>query len=87
MNFKTVALGEVAEFARNGVAPNHIQSGTLSVRLENIEKGGGFEGVTPVGEGECASTKFAFTPGFSTHISRLVHLGNHMGRIFKLGGF
>jgi hypothetical protein len=84
MNFRTVALGEVAEFARNGVAPNHVQSETLSVRLENIEKGGGFEGVTPGGEGECASPKFAFTPGFTVLVSRLVRLGTHMCQTVQL---
>ncbi|MEP0765944.1 MAG: restriction endonuclease subunit S [Fimbriimonadia bacterium] len=57
-----IKLGEVAEFARDGVLPNHIKSGTLFVGLENIKKGGGFEGVSTVDEGELASTKFAFTP-------------------------
>lgn len=57
-----IKLGAVAEFARDGVLPNQIKSGTLFVGLENIKKGGGFEGVSTVDEGELASTKFAFTP-------------------------
>lgn len=62
MSRPMIKLGEVAEFARDGVLPNHIKSGTLFVGLENIKKGGGFEGVSTVDEGELASTKFAFTP-------------------------
>ncbi len=62
MSHPMIKLGAVAEFARDGVLPNHIKSGTLFVGLENIKRGGGFEGVSTVDEGELASTKFAFTP-------------------------
>lgn len=62
MSTPTIALGEVAELARDGVSPEKIKEGTFFVGLENIKKGGGFERVSTVEDGELASTKFAFTP-------------------------
>ena len=62
MSWSLVPLGSIATLARDGVAPERISSGTLFVGLENIKKGGEFEGIKPVESGEIASTKFSFTP-------------------------
>lgn len=61
MNWPKVALGSVATLARDGVAPEKISSGTLFVGLENIQKGGKFEHVATVSNGDIASTKFSFS--------------------------
>jgi type I restriction enzyme S subunit len=62
MSWPVVSLKTVATLARDGVAPEDIFSGTLFVGLENIKRGGDFEGVEPVDNGEIASTKFSFSP-------------------------
>lgn len=62
MSWPVVSLGSVATLVRDGIAPEDISSGTLYVGLENISRGGKFEGVAPVETGDIASTKFSFSP-------------------------
>ena len=57
-----VALRNVAQIERDIVDSSAIEDGTLYVGLENIESGGRFVGVRPVGAGELLSSKFSFTP-------------------------
>jgi type I restriction enzyme, S subunit len=59
--WETVALEEVADIERDGVAASAIRDGTLYVGLENIQSGGEFLDVRAVDEGELASSKFVFT--------------------------
>lgn len=61
MSWPTVALAEVAEIEREGVAPNRIPDGTDYLGLEHIESGGVILKKETVAEGGLASTKFAFT--------------------------
>lgn len=61
MSWPAVPLGEVATLARDSIAPERIRGGQLYVGLENIKKGGEFEGVVSVSNGELASSKFAFS--------------------------
>lgn len=56
-----VALGDVATIERTARSPERIESGTLYVGLENIERGGEFVDVRPVNAGELGSAKFDFT--------------------------
>ena len=55
-------LGEVATIERVGVDPSKLSEDRLYVGLENIESSGDLVGVRAVGNGELASTKFAFEP-------------------------
>lgn len=59
---RRVALKDVATIERDIIDPSQIKAGTLFVGLENIESGGRLVDVRPVGAGELASSKFAFTP-------------------------
>lgn len=61
MNWPVVALADVAEFQRDGVAPADIQTGTRYLGLEHIEAGGRIIGGEPIENGELASTKFLFS--------------------------
>ena len=61
-NWETVALGNIATIERTGISPEHIETGTTYVGLENIATGGSFVDVGQVSNGELASTKFVFTP-------------------------
>jgi type I restriction enzyme, S subunit len=61
MSWPVVTLGSVATLAREGIAPESISSGTLFVGLENITKGGEFEKVATVENGDITSTKFSFS--------------------------
>ncbi|WP_417725634.1 restriction endonuclease subunit S [Salipiger sp.] len=60
MNWPVVALGEVAEIERGGVAPERIETGTEYLGLEHIESGGEIVSRQTVEAGELASTKFVF---------------------------
>ena len=57
-----VALKNLAEIERNGVAPEKIGGGTRYLGLEHIESGGRILGSETVETGDLASTKFRFTP-------------------------
>lgn len=57
------ALSKVAKVERNSVRPEHIESGTQYVGLENITSSGEFDAVRSVTKGELASNKFAFDAG------------------------
>lgn len=57
-----VALKNLAEIERNGVAPEQIGGGTRYLGLEHIESGGRILGSETVDTGDLASAKFRFTP-------------------------
>lgn len=57
-----VALKNLAEIERNGVAPEQIGGGTRYLGLEHIESGGRILGSETVETGDLASAKFRFTP-------------------------
>jgi len=57
-----VALKNLAEIERNGVAPEQIGGGTRYLGLEHIESGGRILGSETVATGDLASAKFRFTP-------------------------
>lgn len=61
MSWPTVALAEVAEIEREGIAPDEIPDGTDYLGLEHIESGGVILKKETVAKGDLASTKFAFT--------------------------
>lgn len=61
MSWPTVALAEVAEIEREGVAADQIPDGTDYLGLEHIESGGVILKKETVAKGDLASTKFAFT--------------------------
>ncbi|MCZ7537171.1 MAG: restriction endonuclease subunit S [Acidimicrobiia bacterium] len=58
---RSVALGDIARIERVVRAPEDIESGTMYVGLENIERGGEFFDVSAVERGQLASAKFDFT--------------------------
>lgn len=57
-----VALKELAEIERNGIAAEKIVAGTTYLGLEHIESGGRIIAAKPVDAGDLASTKFRFGP-------------------------
>ena len=61
MTWPQIVLGNVVGFARSGIAPEAIQSGTRYVGLEHIDSEGNFVDVRAVDPGELASTKFTFS--------------------------
>ncbi|NJM81220.1 MAG: hypothetical protein HC844_00900 [Tabrizicola sp.] len=61
MSWPVVALGEVAEIEREGIAADLIPNGTDYLGLEHIESGGIILGKETVANGDLASTKFTFT--------------------------
>lgn len=61
VEWRSVALQEVAEIERDTIEPSNIVNGTTFIGLENIEGNGSFVNVRSVISGELASNKFSFT--------------------------